>query len=217
MSQVSLKQRLQDKIECVRKECDTSRNPSARILNQDQYVRLAYQQLDLDIEQPEDQIVLLRALGRALHAGGPLKPDRYLNNLILDAEAIVKKHGLTGGKRESVKRLKLDGEYRHKYEDYTENTLLQHMKDALNRDKNPYYDELVKGRPTRELYSRTVFAPRMEMPIEVNESPALEPASPARRAKQVREGLRRRPKRKTRHPILKWIEGRVYIVVYQSW
>ncbi len=65
MSQISLKQRLQDKIERVRKEWDTSRYPSARILNQDQYVRLAFQQLDLDIEQAEDQTLLLFALARA--------------------------------------------------------------------------------------------------------------------------------------------------------
>ena len=158
MSQVTFKQRLQDKLDVVREEWDSSRNPSARLLNQDQYVRLAFQQLNLDIERPEDQTLLLFALGRALHRG-KLKPPLFLNTLVLDAEAIVRKYDLRGGKREAVKRLRVDGEYRNKYSKYTENTLLKYMKDAINRSKNPHYDELVKGRPTRVLYSRDVFAP----------------------------------------------------------
>jgi hypothetical protein len=217
MSEVSLKQRLQDKIETVRKEWDTSRNPSARVLNQDQYVRLTFQRLDLDVEKPEDQTLLLFALGRFLHSG-QLRPPYFLNTLMKDAQAIVKKEGLTGGKREAVRRLRLADGYRDKYAKYTENTLLKYMNEAVNRNKNPYYDELANGLPVHVLpYNRTVFLDGARI-VVTEVPPQLEAVvHPPQRAKQLREGSPRRSKRTTiRHPILKWLEGRLYIVVYRS-
>ena len=107
MAQDSFKQRLKGEIDSIRGEWDKSRNPSIRVHNSDRYVRLVFERLDLDIEKPEHQTLLLFALGRVLRGSRPLKPARFLNTLILDAEAIVKKHGPGGGKREAIQRLRL--------------------------------------------------------------------------------------------------------------
>src|SRR2546421_11947213 len=80
VSTVTLIDRLLVQIEEARK--------SKTSLEDDPYVRLAFQRLELDLKKIEDHALLLRAVARVLH-NGRLKPVGFLNDLIKDAEKIV--------------------------------------------------------------------------------------------------------------------------------
>ena len=128
MSSVTLKQRLSNRID------DLRGGKSKESFEDDPYVRLAFQSLDLNLNDTEDRALVLRALGWELQGGRLLRPAGFLNDLVIDAQKLVDE-GLTGGKQEAVRRLKSDGRYRHKYKKYTTHTLLKYLAHAIKRDK----------------------------------------------------------------------------------
>jgi hypothetical protein len=215
VSSVTLKQRLSNRID------DLRAGKSKESFEDDPYVRLAFQSLDLNLNDTEDRALLLRALGWALQGSRLLRPAGFLNNLVIDAQKLVDE-GLTGGRQEAVKRLKSDGRYRHKYQEYSTHTLLKYLAHATERNKNPDFDKLAdlyKDRPLPKPYSRKHFGPRIRSGPPSKPASHHAPSVPTDETRDTphahkdRRPAQRRVRKPTSiYPRLVWFKGRVYIV-----
>jgi hypothetical protein len=188
MSQVGFQQRLQQELNSLRENWNRLPEKSKNKPQEDEYVRLAFQNANLDVLKPEDQVLFLLGVARVLRGRKGLKPPGFLNTLARDAEAAIQKFGLTG-KRQACEVLAQRNEYRTKYGKYTSNTLLKLLDKATDRYENPDYEELVKGRPTREKYDRVVLYKKKAR-------------NPRRGKKKTRENF-------SPLPTLKWSKGRL--------
>jgi DNA repair exonuclease SbcCD ATPase subunit len=156
VSQVGFKERLRQELDSLRENWNQLPEKSKKTPLLDEYVRLAFQNADLDIFKPEDQVLFVLGLARVLHGRKGLKPPGFLNALAQDAEAAIKKFDLSG-RRQACKYLAQRNEYKTKYGNYRPNTLLKLLEKATDRHENPDYEELTKGRPPRKKHDRHVL------------------------------------------------------------
>lgn len=152
MSQVGFKERLQQQLDSLRENWNRLPEKSKKDPLKDEYVQLGFKNAELDILKSEDQALFLMAAARVLHGRRGLKPPGFYNTLAQDAEAAIKKYGLSG-KREACKHLARGT----KYGKYKANTLLKLLDKAADPHENPDHEELTRGRPPRKKHDRHVL------------------------------------------------------------
>jgi hypothetical protein len=137
-------------------------------------------------------------VARVLYGKKRLKPPGFLNMLAQDAQTARRKYGLSGA-RQACERLPTLREYRKKYGHYKPNTLLKFLNHATDPEKNPDFEELVKGLPQRKKYDRF----RLYKKGRVRKNKKV-----ARKSK----GVRSHKTASDFPPRLEWWKGRLYKV-----